>query len=137
MSTKKSADVIIGGRVYTLSGYESEDYLHKVAGFINKKIEELNTEFEGYHHLSNENKALMLQLNLTDEYYKAKEKAELLEADLEENKKLLSDLRHDMIGLQIKIDTQKDTIEDLEAQMKDLMLEKEKLEDKLGGVTKY
>ena len=38
MATKISADVLIGGKVYTLSGYESEEYLHKVASFLNKKI---------------------------------------------------------------------------------------------------
>lgn len=131
METKKNADVIIGGKVYTLSGYESEDYLHKVAAFINKKIEELTSELEGYQHLPNDTKALLLQLNLADEYFKAKEKADLLEMDMDENQKMVSDLRHEIIGLQIKIDTQKDTIEDLEAQVKELTLNKEKLEASL------
>ena len=31
MSEKSSAEVIIGGKVYTLSGYEGEEYLQKVA----------------------------------------------------------------------------------------------------------
>ena len=35
MSVKTSADVLIGGKVYTHSGYESEEYLQKVAGYIN------------------------------------------------------------------------------------------------------
>lgn len=141
METKKNADVIIGGKVYTLSGYESEEYLHKVAAFINKKIEELTTEMGGYHHLANDTKALLLQLNLTDEYFKTKEKADMLEADMEENQKIVSDLRHEMIGLQIKIDTQKDTIEDLEARIRELTLIKEKLElsleEALLGKVKY
>lgn len=131
METKKNADVIIGGKVYTLSGYESEEYLHKVAAFINKKIDELSAEMGGYNHLANDTKALLLQLNLTDEYFKTKEKADMLEADMEENQKVVSDLRHEMIGLQIKIDTQKDTIEDLEARIKELTLIKEKLETSL------
>ena len=131
METKKNADVIIGGKVYTLSGYESEEYLHKVAGFINKKIDELSREMGGYNHLANDTKALLLQLNLTDEYFKTKEKAEMLEADMEENQKVVSDLRHEIIGLQIKIDTQKDTIEDLEARIKELTHVKEQLEKSL------
>ena len=40
MSVKTSADVLIGGKVYTLSGYESEDYLQKVASYINGKLGE-------------------------------------------------------------------------------------------------
>ena len=38
MNEKTDAQVVIGGRTYTLSGYESEDYLHKVAEYLNGKI---------------------------------------------------------------------------------------------------
>lgn len=38
MSGKTSAEVIIGGKVYTLSGYEGEEYLQRVATYINNKI---------------------------------------------------------------------------------------------------
>ena len=43
MSVKTSADVLIGGKVYTLSGYESEEYLQKVAGYINGKLSEFES----------------------------------------------------------------------------------------------
>ena len=35
MAVKTDTEVIIGGRVLTLSGYESEEYLQKVASYIN------------------------------------------------------------------------------------------------------
>ena len=38
MSSKNNTEVIIDGKIYTLSGYESEEYLQKVAGYINNKI---------------------------------------------------------------------------------------------------
>ena len=38
MSSKTDTEVIIGGKVFTLSGYESEEYLQKVASYINNKI---------------------------------------------------------------------------------------------------
>ena len=38
MSTKTDTEVIIAGKVFTLSGYESEEYLQKVASYINNKI---------------------------------------------------------------------------------------------------
>ena len=31
MSSKNNTEVILGGKVFTLSGYESEEYLQKVA----------------------------------------------------------------------------------------------------------
>ena len=41
MASKNNTQVIIDGKVYTLSGYESEDYLQKVAGYLNNKITEI------------------------------------------------------------------------------------------------
>ena len=37
MSSKTDTEVIVGGKVFTLSGYESEEYLQKVASYINNK----------------------------------------------------------------------------------------------------
>ena len=42
MASKTDTEVIIGGKVYTLSGYESEEYLQKVASYINNKMNEYN-----------------------------------------------------------------------------------------------
>ena len=137
MTTKSNAEVIIGGKVYTLSGYESEEYLQKVASFINKKLEELSTNMDGYNHLSLEQKSLLMELNLADEYFKSKERVEQLEADLEEFKVSQSEMKHELISLQIKLDTMKDSIAELESKNKELQLNKEQLEasleDKLLG----
>ena len=42
MASKTDTEVIIGGKVFTLSGYEGEEYLQKVASYINNKISEYN-----------------------------------------------------------------------------------------------
>ena len=42
MSAKTNAEVVIDGKVYTLSGYENEEYLQKVAAYINNKIAEFD-----------------------------------------------------------------------------------------------
>ncbi|MBE5906644.1 MAG: cell division protein ZapA [Lachnospiraceae bacterium] len=131
MTTKSNAEVIIGGKVYTLSGYESEEYMHKVASFINKKLEELSTTMEGYNHLSMEQKALLMELNLTDEYFKSRERVEQLEEDLEEFKKGQAEMKHELISLQIKLDTMKETILELESKNKELTHIKEQLENSL------
>ena len=56
MSAKTSADVLIGGKIYTLSGYESEDYLQRVANYINGKINEFD-EMEQFRRFPGEMKA--------------------------------------------------------------------------------
>ena len=40
MSAKTDAEVIIDGKVFTIVGYESEEYLQKVASYINNKYAE-------------------------------------------------------------------------------------------------
>ena len=40
MAEKTDTEVLIGGRVFTLSGYESEEYLQKIALYINNKVSE-------------------------------------------------------------------------------------------------
>ncbi|MGN0170241.1 MAG: cell division protein ZapA [Lachnospiraceae bacterium] len=131
MAAKMSTEVLIGGKVYTLSGYESEEYLQKVASFINKKIDELCSNMEGYNHLTQEQRALLMELNLADEYFKSKQRVEQLEADLDEAKESQAQMKHEAISLQIKLDTMKDTIAELEAKNKELTMIKERLESSL------
>ena len=55
-----------------MSGYESEEYLQKVATYINNKIAEFK-KLDGYNHQTKENKSILLELNIADDdYFKAK-----------------------------------------------------------------
>ena len=42
-SSKNFTEVLIGGKVFTLSGFESEDYLQKVSTYLNHKLDEWHT----------------------------------------------------------------------------------------------
>ena len=44
MSSKNTAEVILGGKVIKLGGYESEEYLQRVASYINNKIHHISSE---------------------------------------------------------------------------------------------
>ena len=96
MSAKTSAEVVIDGKVYTLSGYEGEEYLQKVAAYINGKITEYDT-LEDYRHLPLNMKSTLIQLNIADDYFKAKAQVEKLERDIELKDKEIYDLKHDLI----------------------------------------
>lgn len=63
MSTKNDAEVIINGKVYRLSGYESPEYLQKIATYVNKKINSFAAE-ENYSRLSQEMKNVLLDINI-------------------------------------------------------------------------
>lgn len=140
MSAKTSAEVIIGGKVYTLSGYEGEEYLQKVAAYINGKINDFDT-IEDYRHLSAPMKATLVQLNIADDYFKARSQVEKLEKEIEQKDKEIYDLKHDLISNQVRMETAEETAKNLEAENKELLLNKARLEatleDKLlGGSSK-
>ena len=44
MSSKNTTEAIIGGKVFTLGGYESEEYLQKIASYINNKLAEFGKD---------------------------------------------------------------------------------------------
>ena len=71
MAAKTDTEVIIGGKVFTLSGYESEEYLQKVASYINNKIAEYN-KADQFRRQSLDIQNVLLQLNIADDYFKAK-----------------------------------------------------------------
>ena len=130
MSTKTSADVLIGGKIYSLSGYESEEYLHKVASYINGKFSEFDG-MEAYKRLSPEMKSTLIQLNIADDYFKAKKQGDLLEKDIEEKDKEMYDLKHELISVQIKLENSEKIIEVLKEQNNDLQKEQIKLETEM------
>lgn len=130
MSSKTSADVIIGGKVYTLSGYESEAYLQKVALYLNNKMNELEV-LEDYRRLSADMRATLLELNVADDYFKAKEQAEKLEEDLDARNKEIYDLKHELVSAQLKLETLESSLEESEKENKELLLTKTKLEAEL------
>ena len=130
MSAKTSAEVVIDGKVYTLSGYEGEEYLQKVAAYINNKIIEFDA-IEDYRHLPLNMKNTLIQLNIAYDYFKAKDQVTKLENDLEQKEKEIYDLKHDLISNQVKTETAEASLKELEAVNKELLLNKARLEASL------
>ena len=64
-SSKNFTEVLIGGKVFTLSGFESEEYLQRVSTYLNHKLEEC-TNSEGYRKQSAETRSILLALNIAD-----------------------------------------------------------------------
>ena len=110
MSSKNKTEVLIAGKIFTLSGYESEEYLQKVATYINNKIAEFK-KLDGYNHQTKENKSILLELNIADDYFKAKKQVEMVEEELSEKDKELYDLKHELINAQIQLENQEKGLE--------------------------
>ena len=139
MSAKTSAEVIIGGKVYTLSGYEGQEYLQKVAAYINDKINEFE-RLDEYRNVPSAMKSTLLQLNIADDYFKAKAQVEKLEHDLDMKDREIYDLKHDLISNQIKTDSANEELKKLQNENKELLINKARLEaaleDSLLGIKK-
>ena len=103
MASKTDTEVIIGGKVFTLSGYESEEYLQKVASYINNKISEYN-KIDGFKRQPIDTQNVLLQLNIADDYFKSKKQIELMVEQLSEKEKELYDIKHELIATQIKLE---------------------------------
>ena len=116
MASKTDTEVIIGGKVFTLSGYESEEYLQKVASYINNKIAEYN-KIDGFKRQPIDTQNVLLQLNIADDYFKAKKQIELMEEQLSEKEKELYDLKHELIATQIKLENTEKNSKNLQAKL--------------------
>ncbi len=102
MAEKTDAQVNIGGKTYTLSGYESEEYLHKVADYLNGKIAGLRQDAE-FARLTPDMRHLLLNLNIADDYFKEVAKNEELQALIDKKENDLYDIKHDLVAAQMKL----------------------------------
>ena len=113
MSSKTDTEVIIGGKVFTLSGYESEEYLQRVASYINNKINEYN-KVDSFRRQPMDTQGVLLQLNIADDYFKAKKQISILEEELQSKEKEMYDLKHELISAQIKLETSEELVRSLQ-----------------------
>ena len=130
MAVKNTAKVIIGGKIITLGGYESEEYFQKVASYINKKMDELSA-MQGYSRQPMETKHTLISLNITDDYFKAKKQAEVFEQDLQQKDQEMYDLKHELISAQIKLENAEKELAKMKEENNDLQMQIVKLETEM------
>ena len=131
MSSKNKTEVLIDGKIYTLSGYESEEYLQRVATYINNKLAELK-KLDGYGRLSQENKSILLELNVADDFFKAKKQVEMIEDELTQKDQELYDLKHELIGAQIRLEDGAKELAALKESVSEYQKQIVRLETQLG-----
>ncbi|MDA3846261.1 MAG: cell division protein ZapA [Vallitaleaceae bacterium] len=81
MSPANNTKVLIGGNVYTLSGDESEEYIQRVALYINNKLDEIK-QSDNAKQLNTRLLSVLLEINIADDYFKTKEQIQTLEGTL-------------------------------------------------------
>ena len=119
MAMKNTAEVVIAGKVYRISGYESPEYLHQIAVYLNDKMSELQ-QAESYRKQNTDQKQLLLSMNMADDFFKAKGQNDKLTADLEKKERELYSVRHDLIEAQLALENQNKELEELKKKTEEL-----------------
>ena len=135
MAVKNTTQVLIGGKIVTLSGYESEEYLQKFANYMNNKLTELG-QLPGYNRQALETRHTLLSLNIADDYFKAKRQAEMYEEELEAKDREMYDLKHDLINGQVELDKEKKSQAEKDRQIAELQAKVDELEKELEELLK-
>lgn len=129
-SSKNYTEVLIGGKVFTLSGFESEEYLQRVSTYLNHKITECSS-IDGYRRQSAETRSTLLALNIADDYFKAKRQGSALELEVEQKDKEMYDLKHELISTQIKCGNLEQELKKLKEENQQLQMQIVKLDVEL------
>lgn len=132
MISKNIAEVLIGGKIVKLSGYESAEYLQKIASYINGKINEFN-ELDGFKRQSLDYRNLLIQLNIADDYFKAKKQADTLLKEYEGKDKEIYDLKHDLVASRLKYEETEKKNRNLKQEIDSLQKKLVRLEAELAS----
>ncbi len=110
-SNKTDAEVIIDGKVYTLRGYESEEYLQKIASYLNSKTAEFKRN-ESYGRLTTDYRNILMQINIADDYLRLQRDNESMREEVAAREKDLYDLKHEVIATQMKLETTEKSLQE-------------------------
>ncbi len=98
MASKHNVEFLIDGKIYRMSGFEEQEYIARLASYINARMEEFSRA-ENWRRLPADQRAVMVEMNLADDLFKAKallerreEELARAEKDLYETKARLAEL---------------------------------------------
>ena len=135
MNTLNDIEVIINNKRYTLSGYECEEYLQKVASYINSKHTEFKNK-DAYKLLDADMKNILIQINIADDYFRIKKHVKEIEDENDVKGNEIFDMKHEVISTQSKLDSALKEIEDLKREINDTQKNVVRLETELNDAEK-
>lgn len=102
MAEKTEIEVLIDGKVYKVSGYESVEYIQKIANYINAKERDLKAQGV-YNRIPNALRAYLMDLNIADDYFKAMNEKDKLKYELEKKNRDIYEVKHELAKLQTQL----------------------------------
>ncbi len=135
MNNRTETEVIINGKQYSIIGYESEEYLQRVASYINSKYAEMRSQ-KWYKDMNPDMRAVFMQINIADDYFKLKQQFSDLTDETEDRDNEIYKLKHDLIAAQGDIQELQRKIEKLQQANLDEQKKSVRLETELNGYKK-
>lgn len=119
MDKKKMMEVIIDGKVYTLAGEESEEYMQRVASYVNNKIQEMK-KMPSYKKLSKDLQGILLALNVSDDLYKTKEVLKMVKEEYDKKDQIIYNMTQQLSNEKMQAETAKKLAEEYRHQIAEM-----------------
>ena len=104
--------------------------MKKVASYINNKVNEYS-KLDNFRRQPIDTQGVLLQLNIADDYFKAKKQISDLEEELQVKENELYDLKHELISTQMKLESSQEQVKALQKAQNDDAKEIVRLETEL------
>ena len=78
MSVKNKVEVVIGGEIITLVSNENEEYMQRIARYVDRKLNEIKS-LKSSASINEKTKSKFIAINIADDYFKTVEKMRRLE----------------------------------------------------------
>ncbi len=130
MAEKNHVQVMIEGKMMTLVGTETPEYMKSVAEYIEEKNKELRSGENG-RRMNVAMASILTSINVADDYFKEKEKNSSLETEISELKEKLENCNKELEEAKKEIEQLNRDIYILKDDMNMLAEEKAQVEDQL------
>ena len=103
MTKKSMVQVVIGGKILTMGGYDDETHIQKIASCVNRVMQQME-EADEYHCLPSDLKPVFIHINIADELVTAQEQIEQLEQDLRQKENELAELKQELAETEVRLE---------------------------------
>ncbi|MBR6019915.1 MAG: cell division protein ZapA [Lachnospiraceae bacterium] len=114
MQKRTETKVIINEKQFCITGIEEEEYLQKIATYLNSKYASAK-EVKGYKNFDADRKQLLVLINVADDYLKCRQQLADKQSEVEQKDTEIFNLKHDMLADRGRIKELEDQIEELKA----------------------
>lgn len=110
MATKKTMEVLIDGKLYTLATEDSGEHVQRIINYFNGKIHEFKKN-SSYKRMSKDYQNILLSLNIADDLFKARGTISELKEQLAKKDRDIAALEEKLEELQMKQSMAKQMLE--------------------------